>query len=113
MMVINRSLTKPALWNVIKVVEGRESEWGDRVGWGYGVEGKGGWRGGRYGEIWRDWSRLGLCIVLMMVINRQLTKPARWSAFWGDWDEKRDRMIEWGWWRVLAIPLHSLSEHLS
>ena len=37
------------------VVEGRESEWGDRVGWGYGVEGKGGWRGV---NTWGDIARL-------------------------------------------------------
>ena len=39
---------------MIKVVEGRESEWGDRVGWGYGVEVEGGME--RW-EIRRDLSR--------------------------------------------------------
>ena len=68
-MILNRSLTKPALWSAIEVVEGRESEGGDQVGWGYGVEGKGGCRGGRYGEISRDRSRLGLYIELMMAIT--------------------------------------------
>ena len=55
---------------MIKVVEGRESD--AVIEWGVGMvlKGRGDGEAGRYGEIWRDMSRLGLCIALMIVINR-------------------------------------------
>ena len=69
MMVMSRSLTKTALWNVINLVEGRESD--AVIEWGVGMvlKGKGGGEVGRNGEISRDRSRLGLCTALIMVIN--------------------------------------------
>ena len=55
---------------MIKVVEGRESD--AVIEWGVGMvlKGRGDGEVGIYGDISRDWSRLGLCIASVMVINR-------------------------------------------